>query len=97
MSEGRWRALWRSWIVVGIALELYALARGRMPLTQHARGRILYHPAGSAVAGGFFVWMIWHWLIVAEGTGIGDVVAIVLGALVGLVGFVVRHGQAWRT
>jgi hypothetical protein len=86
----RWTWLWRVWLVAGILFEFYALWRGRLPLTGHARGRILNRKTGSALGGAFFVWMIWHWLFDTAGLDHIDLIAVVSGALLGLAGYLYR-------
>jgi hypothetical protein len=87
----RWTGLWKIWILIGIFMELYALARGRKPLTGVARKYWLHHPVGSAVIGSFFGWMIWHWLFDIAGLDHMDVIGLLVGALVGLSGFLFRN------
>jgi hypothetical protein len=78
---------------VGILLEVYALARGRLPLTGHARSRILHTPAGAGAMGAFLCWMLWHWLFDTADLGATDALFAALGAAVGLAGYYYRRAK----
>jgi hypothetical protein len=78
-------------MAAGILLEVYALARGRLPLTGYARSRILNRPLGAATTGAFLLWMVWHWLGDVGGLGTADVVSVAAGALLGLAGWWYRR------
>jgi hypothetical protein len=86
----RWGRWWKVWVALGVAAELVSLKWGT-PLTQVARKYLLHSPLGSMLAGAFLLWLPAHWLLIAEGLGWADIVALIVGAVVGLVGWRVRH------
>lgn len=89
----RW--LWRAWAVIGIVMELLSLRKGGVrPLTGEARARLLGNPAGSGIVGAFIVWLGWHWLFDTGGLGGADVVSVIAGAVLGVLGWAAR--RRWR-
>lgn len=89
MRDRLWRAFWIMWAALGILAELVALKRGT-PLTQVARPLLLAKLAGSALVGGFIVWLGFHWLFDQAGLDWIDAAAITAGATIG------AGGWAWR-
>jgi hypothetical protein len=89
-SVARWRWFWKFWVAVGIIAELWSLRVGT-PLTSVARRYLLHYPVGAMLAGAFLAWLPYHWLLVREGLGVGDIVALFAGAIVGALGWFLRH------
>lgn len=87
-----WFAIWAVLIAVVIAVEIVALVNtvGGDTLTEYMRSGLLRSRAGSAAVGAFLLWLVWHWLFVNLGFGLGDLIAIALGASIGLAGWDIR-------
>jgi hypothetical protein len=82
---------WLLIILIALLYEAYALT-GRAPtLTSMVRRTLLRGPKGSAVIGGLLGWLIWHWGFDHGGLDGWDLGAVGAGALVGLLGFIVRR------
>jgi hypothetical protein len=96
MPKRKWDVSWivAFWVIV--AKELWGLVAG-VPLTSVTRRRLLVYRAGSWALCAFLVWLIWHFGFVVEGTGWGDVVAVILGGGIGEVGFRFRARQVQVT
>jgi hypothetical protein len=88
----RWHAAWTVWVGLGILMEAVGLAKGG-PLTRTARTYLLGGAAGSALLGAFLGWLPYHWLLVSEGLGWGDLAAVAVGAVAGLAGWTHRIGK----
>jgi hypothetical protein len=87
-----WHIAWTVWAGLGLVMEAVGLARGG-PLTRTVRAYLLGGAAGSAAVGAFLTWLAWHWLVVASGMGPGDLIAVAVGAAVGLAGWAYRLGR----
>jgi hypothetical protein len=87
-----WYVFWAVWVVAGIAAELIAVGRGSKndTLTEFKRRFVLGSPIFSSLIGALLCWLLWHWLLVADGVGFGDLIAIVVGIGIGLTGWVLR-------
>lgn len=88
----RWHAAWTVWAGLGLVMEAVGLRRNGT-LTRTVRVYLLGGAAGSAAVGAFLAWLAWHWLVVASGVGPGDLIAVAVGAAVGLAGWAYRLGR----
>ena len=87
-----WHVAWTIWAGLGLVMEGVGLKVGA-PLTRTVRVYLLGGAAGSAAVGAFLAWLAWHWLVVASGVGPGDLIAVAVGAAVGLAGWAYRLGR----
>jgi hypothetical protein len=80
---------WPVWLWVGAILQALGMATDR-PLTGWMRLRAVSSALGSSLVGGLLVWMLYHWTWDLQGLDGFDVIAFVVGAYLGFMGWNAR-------